>query len=84
MRWLLWLAGAVLLGVAALAVYVAFQSPAFVAGLSALAAAAAAQAVKEIVVKPLSADELKDKNQAERSGNGDNWIRRRLGSLRDR
>lgn len=83
MRWG-WLIGAVLLGVAGLSVYVAFQSPAFMAGLTALATAAAWKAVRPIVVKPLTPEDLAAKNQAERSGNGDNWIRRRLGSLRDR
>ncbi|CAB5079534.1 hypothetical protein UFOVP143_11 [uncultured Caudovirales phage] len=83
MRWG-WLIGAVLLGVAGLSVYVAFQSPAFMAGLTALATAAAWKAVRPIVVKQLTPEDLAAKNQAERSGNGDNWIRRRLGSLRDR
>ena len=40
-----WLIGAALFGVAALAVWFAFHSPSFVAGLSALAAAAAANAI---------------------------------------
>ena len=85
MKIALWAAGAVLLGVAALATYWAFQSPTFVAGLAALAAGAAWQAVKPIVTKPLSPKDTAAKNKAVRGADGgDNWIRKRLGSLRDR
>lgn len=84
MRVFLWAAGAVLLGVAALGVYWAFQSPTFVAGLSALAAVAAWKAIRPVVARPMSEGDTKAKNAAERRGDGDNWIRRRLGSLRDR
>ena len=84
MKTALWLAGAVLLGAAAFAIYGAFQSPTFVAGLSALAAAAAWKAIAPTVGKPLSRDDTRAKNEAYRRGDGDNWIRRRLGSLRDR
>ena len=79
-----WWIGAALLAVAAIAVYGAFQSPAFVAGLTALAAAAAWKAVKPVITKPLTPEDMEAKRRAERSANGDNWIRRRLGSLRDR
>ena len=44
MRWL-WLAAALLLGVAAFAIYRSFTSPAFVAGLVAVAAGAAWKAI---------------------------------------
>lgn len=44
MRWF-WLAAALLLGVAAFAVYWSFSSPAFVAGLAAVAMGAAWKAV---------------------------------------
>ena len=50
MRWL-WLAAAVLLGVAAVSVYVAFQSPSFVAGLTALAAGAVWKAVAPAILR---------------------------------
>jgi hypothetical protein len=81
----LWLVCALLLAVVAFAVYQAFQSPAFVAGLMSLAAAAAAKAIIPVVTKPLSADDTKAKNEAARGADaGDNWIRKRLGSLRDR
>ena len=50
MNWL-WLAGAVLLGVAALAVYSAFQNPAFVAELGALAIGMAARAIVPAVTR---------------------------------
>lgn len=79
-----WAVGAVLLAAAALGVYLAFQSPTFVAGLSALAAAAAWKAIKPVVTKPMTPADTAAKNAAERRGQGDNWIRRRLGSLRDR
>lgn len=85
MNIVLWAAGAVILAVAAVAVYGAFQSPTFVAGLTALAAGAAWQAIKPAVTKPLSEADTKAKNAAVRGADGgDNWIRRRLGSLRDR
>lgn len=83
MRWG-WLIGAVLLGLSGLSVYYAFQSPAFVAGLTALATAAAWKAIKPVIVKQMTPEDIKAKNEAERRGNGDNWIRKRLGSLRDR
>lgn len=80
-----WAVGAVLLAAAALGVYLAFQSPTFVAGLSALAAAAAWKAIKPVVSKPLSEADTNAKNAAvRRADGGDNWIRKRLGSLRDR
>ena len=51
MRIFLWAIGAVILAVAAFAVYQAFQSPAFVAGLSALAAGAAWKAIKPVITR---------------------------------
>lgn len=78
-----WLIGAVLLAAAAFGVYFAFQSPTFVAGLSALAAAAAWKAIAPAISKPLPPAELEARQKAYRQGD-DNWIRRRLGSLRDR
>ena len=85
MKAALWLIGAALLGVAAFAVYGAFQSPTFVAGLAALAAAAVWKAVTPVVTRPLSEPDAKAKNAAVRGADGgDNWIRKRLGSLRDR
>lgn len=80
MSWLLWLAGAVLLGVAALGVYMAFQSPTFVAGLSALAAAAAAKAVKGIVVKPETPEARVIRIEEYRRGHGDDDWRRKSGA----
>lgn len=80
MRWLLWLAGAVLLGVAALAVYMAFQSPAFVAGLSALAAAAAAKAIFAVVKKPETPEARVTRIEEYRRGHGDDDWRRKSGA----
>ena len=50
MRWL-WLAAAVLLGVAAVSVYMAFQSPSFVAGFTILAAGAVWKAIAPAVFR---------------------------------
>lgn len=80
MKTLAWLAGAVLLGVAALAVYMAFQSPTFVAGLSALAAAAAAKAIKEVVVKPETPEARVIRIEEYRRGHGDDDWRRKSGA----
>lgn len=51
MRWL-WLAGALLLAVAAGATWFAFQRPDFVAGLVAVAVAAAWKAFAPVILKP--------------------------------
>ena len=51
MKTLLWLGGAVILGVAAFAVYRAFQSPDFVAGLTVLALAAATKAIVPVITR---------------------------------
>lgn len=80
MKILLWLGGAVLFGVAALAVYMAFQSPAFVAGLSGLAAAAAAKAIKEMVVKPETPEARVIRIEEYRRGHGDDDWRRKSGA----
>lgn len=80
MKTVLWLVGAALLGVAAFAVYAAFQSPAFVAGLSALAAAAAWRAVAPSLGKRQSPeDEAKGRSEY-RAGRGDDYWRRRSGA----
>ena len=81
-RWL-WIGGAVLLGVAALSVYYAFQSPGFVAGLAALAAAAAWKALKPAVLKRMTPEEEAEWHKAIRRGQGDEWLRKRQGSLKD-
>jgi len=81
-RTFLWLGGAALLGVAALSVYAAFRSPDFVAVLTSLAVAAAAKAVVPVITKPLSEEDLRERQKAYRRGD-DGWLRKRLGSLRD-
>lgn len=80
-KWL-WLGLAAFLAVAAFSVYQAFQSPAFVSGLVGLAAAAAFKALAPVIAKPMSAEDTKAKNHAEASGRGDEFIRKRMGSLR--
>lgn len=80
MRIFLWASGAVLLGVAALGFYWAFQSPTFVAGLSALAAAAAWKAIAPAVAQRRAPeDEAKDRAE-HRAGHGDDYWRRRSGA----
>lgn len=84
MNWIFWCGGLLLFGVAALSIYYAFKSPKFLAMLTGFASRQAWKIVKPVIVPPLTPDDLEAKNKAERSANGDNWIRRRLGSLRDR
>ena len=72
-----WAVGAVLLAVAAFAVYSAFQSPTFVAGLSALAAAAAWKAIKPVVTKRNSPEiEARMRECVRRGGEWDNFKKR--------
>ena len=75
-----WAVGAVLLAVAALAVYSAFQSPAFVAGLTGLAAAAAWKAIAPAVAKRMPPDEEAAWRPAEKAGRGDEFLRKRRGA----
>lgn len=82
MKTAVWLAGAVLLAVAALGVWSAFKSPTFVAGLAAVAAGAAWKALKPVLTKPLPPEELAKRQKAYRGGN-DDWLRKRQGSLKD-
>lgn len=79
MRWG-WLVGAVLLGVAGLSVYYAFQSPTFVAGLSALAAGAAWKAIKPVLEKPEAPEDRAARQEAYRRADGDNDMRRKSGA----
>ena len=81
MRWL-WIGAAVLLGIAALSVYTAFQSPTFVAGLTAIAAAAVWKAIAPAVAKPMSEAERKDRDRAVRQGSDEERVRKKMGSLR--
>lgn len=80
MRWA-WLIGAALVAVAALSVWWAFQSPQFVAALSAIAAGLMAKAiVTKVAARKPKAEE--DYMNAEiRAGRGDeyqkDWMRRR-------
>ena len=78
MKW--WLIGAALFGVAALSVWFAFQSPGFVAGLSALAAGMAAKAIVTKVTARMPADEEAEWRAEERAGRGDEYLRKRRGA----
>ena len=75
-----WFAGAVLLAVAALAVFLAFRNPAFVAALGSMAAAALAKGIIAQVSKPLPPAEQEEWRKAERAGRGDEWARKRRGA----
>lgn len=77
MRALTWLVAAALLGVAAISVYWAFQSPTFVAGLSALAAGAVWKAVAPAVAKRNSPEiEARMRDCVRRGGEWDNFRKR--------
>lgn len=79
MRWG-WLVGAALLGIAALSVYLAFQSPAFVAGLTGLASAAAWKAIKPVLAKPEAPEDRAARQEAYRRADGDGDWRRKTGA----
>lgn len=73
-------AGAVLFGVAALAIWRAFRSPAFVAGITAIAARVAAKAIVTKVGARMSPEDEAAWQAAERRGQGDEWLRKRRGA----
>lgn len=72
-----WAIGTVLFGVAALGLWRAFSSPAFIAGLTALAVQAAVKAIIPKVTKRMSPEEEAAWHAAERRGEGDAWLRKR-------
>ena len=76
MRWL-WLAGAALFAVAALAGWWAFQSPEFVAGLTAVAVGAAAKAIVTKAGARMPPEEEAEMQREYRAGRGDEWLRNR-------
>ena len=76
MRWL-WLAGAALFAVAAFAVWWAFQSPEFVAGLTAVAVGAAAKAIVTKAGARMPPEEEAEMRREYRAGRGDEWLRNR-------
>lgn len=78
MMW--WFIGAALFGVAALALWTAFRSPAFVAGLTAMAAAAAAKAIVTKAGKRMPADQEVEWRKEERAGRGEEYLRKRRGA----
>ena len=75
-----WVIGAVLLGAAALGAYWAFQSPTFVAGLTALAAAAAWKVIAPAVARRRAPEDEKKDAAEYRAGRGDQYWRRRTGA----
>lgn len=75
MTWFWYLAGAALLGVAALSVYSAFRNPAFVSGLAKIAIGAVWSAVAPAVARRMSLEEESRWRAAQRAGRGDEWLR---------
>ena len=75
MTWFWYLAGAALLGVAALSVYSAFRNPAFVSGLAKIAIGAVWSAVAPAVARRMSPEEESRWRAAQRAGRGDEWLR---------
>ena len=67
---------------AALSVYWAFRSPKFIAGLTRFASRQAWKAIKPVVEKPLTPEDLDKRQKDYRHGN-DDWLRKRQGSLKD-
>ena len=78
-----WIIGAALLGVAALSVYIAFQTPTFMWGIMAAVLLAVARAAIPPITRPMTPDDTQAKNEAYRRGQGDEWLRKRNGSLKD-
>jgi hypothetical protein len=76
MRWG-YLIGAVCLAAAALGVWMAFQNPTFVAGLTAIAAGAVWKAVAPKIAQPEPDDVRKARQLCERQGRRWNHARRR-------
>lgn len=74
----IWVIGAVLLAVAAAAVWFAFQRPDFVGGLIAVAAAAAIKAALPQITKRMPPEEEAEWRKAERAGRGDEWLKKRF------
>lgn len=72
MRWL-WICGALLFLVAAAAIWVAFQRPDFVAGLVAIAIAAAWKAMAPALAKDFSPERAKEVSAAVREGRDPEW-----------
>lgn len=79
MNWLFWTGGLLLFGVAAFSVYIAFRSPKFIAGLTAIASSAAWKALKPIVVKQRTPEQQAQDRAEYRAGRGDEYWRRRNG-----
>lgn len=67
MRWI-WIGGAVIMAAAAVSVWVAFQNPQFVAGLTAVAIGAAWKAVAPDLLKPASDEKLRAMKKCRDSG----------------
>lgn len=79
MRWW-WLIGAVLLGVAALSVYGAFQSPSFVSALVGVTLVAAYKAIEPLLAERMSSQDEAAWRDALRRGDDTEWRRRRNGA----
>jgi uncharacterized membrane protein len=76
MRWL-WIGGAVIMAAAAVSVWYAFQQPGFVAGLTAIAAAAAWKAIAPDLLKRMDAETEERMRACRRSGGKWNHVKNR-------
>lgn len=82
MNWIFWLILLLLVVAAGSSIWFAFRSPKFVARLTEFASKQAWKAIKPVIVKPLTPDDLEARQKAYRRGN-DDWLRKRNGSLKD-
>jgi hypothetical protein len=81
-NWIFWLILLLLVVAAGSSIWFAFRSPKFVARLTEFASKQAWKAIKPVIVKPLTPDDLEARQKAYRRGN-DDWLRKRNGSLKD-
>lgn len=79
-NWVAILAGLLLLGVAAWAVWRAFQTPKFIGRLTQYASKQVWRAVKPQITRPLPADEEEAWRKAVRRGTDDEFMRKRRGA----
>lgn len=82
MNWIGWLVLLLLIAAAGTSVWFAFHSPKFIAGLTKFASRQAWKAIKPVIVTPMTPEETEAKNKAVAQGRGDEYTRRRQGSLR--
>ena len=80
MNWVFWLAGLLLLGVAAYSVYWAFRSPKFIGKLTSYASKQVWKAVKPEITRPETPEDRDTRVADERRADGDGYFRRKSGA----